>query len=157
MLAPPATPRPAFQPLSLWAILIAAGWLIDILAPLPFVPLRFPPIASGGVVILLGFAIVGLALHEMRDFNAPSEDTGTSIPTLVTGGVYRYSRNPIYIGLAIAMLGFAIAIDSLWVLGGLIPFFWLLSTRIVPREEAELARIFGDLYAEYSKDVRRWL
>jgi len=43
------------------------------------------------------------------------------------------------------------------VLAGLIPFFWLLSARIVPQEEAELARTYGDLYAEYSKDVRRWL
>lgn len=145
------------RPSTLWLALIAAGWLIDTLFPLPFVPLRFAPIATGGVFILIGFAIVGLALHEMRDFNAPHEETGAPIPTLVTGGVYRYSRNPLYIGLAIALLGFAVALDSLWVLAGLIPFFWLLSARTIPKEEAELSRTYGDLYGEYSKDVRRWL
>lgn len=145
------------RPTTLWLALIAAGWLLDLLFALPFVPLRFSPIATGGVFILIGFGIVGLALHEMRDFNAPSEETGTSIPTLVTGGVYRTSRNPMYIGMAIALLGFAVAIDSLWVLTGLIPFFWLLAYRTIPGEEAELAQTYGDLYAEYSKDVRRWL
>lgn len=156
MLAPP-TPRAPSQHLYLWLALIAAGWLLDQLIAMPFVPLRFPPVASGGVIILIGFAIVALALHEMRDFNAPSEETGTSIPTLVTGGIYRYSRNPMNLGLGIAMLGFAVAIDSLWVLGGSIPFFIFLSVRTIPAEEAELARTYGDLYAEYSKDVRRWL
>ncbi len=145
------------RPSTLWLALIAAGWLIDSLIPLPFVPLRFPPVATGGIFILIGFAIVGLALHEMRDFNAPSEETGTPIPTLVTGGVYRYSRNPIYGGMGVALLGFAIAIDSLWVLAGLIPFFWVLAVRIIPREETDLSRTYGDLYREYSSDVRRWL
>jgi protein-S-isoprenylcysteine O-methyltransferase Ste14 len=145
------------RPSTFWFALIAAGWLIDALFPLPFVPLRFAPIATGGVFILIGFAAVGLALHEMRDFNAPDEETGAPIPTLVTGGVYRYSRNPMYIGLGVALLGFAVAIDSLWVLAALAPFFWFLTARIVPQEEAELARTYGDLYAEYSKDVRRWL
>lgn len=145
------------RPSTLWLALIAAGWLIDSQVPLPFVPLRFPPISTGGIFILIGFAIVGLALHEMRDFNAPSEETGTPIPTLVTGGVYRYSRNPIFVGMGVALLGFAIAIDSLWVLAGLIPFFWVLTVRTIPREEADLARTYGELYAEYSSDVRRWL
>ena len=145
------------RPSTLWLGLIAAGWLLDIAFAQPFVPLRFSPIATGGVFILIGFGIVALALHEMRDFNAPSEETGTSIPTLVTGGVYRYSRNPMYIGMAVALLGFAVAIDSLWLLAGLVPFFWLLSARIIPQEEAELSRVYGDLYSEYSKDVRRWL
>jgi len=145
------------RPSTLWLALIAAGWLLDLALAQPFVPLRFAPAATGGVLILIGFGIVGLALHEMRDFNAPSEETGTPIATLVTGGVYRYSRNPMYVGMGIALLGFAIAIDSLWVLAGLVPFFGLLSARVVPQEEAELARTYGDLYAEYSKDVRRWL
>ena len=137
--------------------MIAAGWLLDLMFALPFVPLRFSPIATGGVFILIGFGIVALALHEMRDFNAPSEDTGTSIPTLVTGGVYRTSRNPMYIGAGVALLGFAIAIDSLWVLAALIPFFWWIANRTIPAEEAELSHTYGELYREYSADVRRWL
>jgi protein-S-isoprenylcysteine O-methyltransferase Ste14 len=157
MLAPPEPSRASPRPLVLWTALIVLGYGLDILFALPFVPLRFPPIATGGVFILIGFGIVGLALHEMRDFNAPSEETGLSIPTLVTGGVYRYSRNPLYIGLGVALFGFAVAINSLWVLAGLIPFFWFLATRVIPREEAELMRTYGELYDEYSKDVRRWL
>ena len=59
--------------------------------------------------------------------------------------------------MGVALLGFAIAIDSLWVLAGLIPFFWVLAVRIIPREETDLSRTYGDLYREYSSDVRRWL
>jgi len=145
------------SPQALWLGLLCAGALIDYFIPLPFVPLRFPPIATGLVFVMIGFAIVGLALHEMRDFNAPDEETGIPVRTLVTGGVYSFSRNPIYLGLHVALLGSAISFDSLWVLVGLIPFFWFLNTRIVPQEEAELMRTYGDLYQEYCKDVRRWL
>jgi protein-S-isoprenylcysteine O-methyltransferase Ste14 len=156
MLAPPEPARTSPRPGLIWLVVIAAGWLIDLAIPMPFVPLRFAPVAAGGVVILTGFAIVALALHEMRDFNAPSEETGTAIPTLVTGGVYRLSRNPIYIGLAVALVGFAVALDSLWVLSALVPYVWIATRRVI-EEEADLARIYGDLYGEYSKDVRRWL
>ena len=156
MLAPPEPTRSSPHLMTIWVALIALGYVLDVLLPLPFVPLRFSPVAAGGVFILIGFGIVALALHEMRDFNTPNEETGPAIPTLVTGGVYRLTRNPIYIGLGIALLGFAVAIDSLWVLAALVPYFVFVTRRAI-EEEADLARIYGDLYAEYSKDVRRWL
>jgi protein-S-isoprenylcysteine O-methyltransferase Ste14 len=145
------------SPLQLWLGLIVAGWLLDVVVPLPFVPPQYAPIALGCLIVMIGCALIGLALHEKRDFNAPDELTGTAIPTLVTGGVYRFTRNPIYLGLAITLLGAAVAANSLWVLAGLIPYFWMVTTRTIPVEEAELARIFGELYQEYAQGVRRWL
>jgi protein-S-isoprenylcysteine O-methyltransferase Ste14 len=143
------------RPLILWFGLILAGWLLDFLIPLPFAPANIGPIATGCVFILVGFGIVGLALHEMRDFNAP-DDFGDSIPTLVTGGVYRWSRNPTYLGLHLALAGAAIALDSLWILGGLIPFYLFLANRVIPSEERDLERIYGELYLDYKADVKRW-
>lgn len=156
MLAPPSRSRTSPSLIALWAASIALGYALDLLLPLPFVPLQFPPIATGTIFILIGFGIVALALHEMRDFNAPSEETGPAIPTLVTGGVYRFSRNPMSIGLGLALLGFAVAIDSLWVVATLIPYVWI-AARHVADEEAELASTYGELYDEYCEDVRRWL
>ncbi len=135
------TPDRPISAYSVWFGLIVAGWIVDFLYPLPFVPGHIPSVPTGGIFILIGFGIVALALHEFRDADTGLE-TGFSIPILVTRGVFRYSRNPMYVGLGIALLGFAIAIDSLWVLSALIPFYglavvlFLWLARVLKREQA---------------------
>ncbi len=150
------TPDRPLSAYSLWFGLIVAGWIADFLYPLPFVPGHIPSVPTGGIFILLGFGLVALALHEFRDADTRLE-TGFSIPILVTRGVFRHSRNPIYLGLHVALLGCAVAIDSLWVLAMLAPFHVVVANTVIPREEAELERTFGELYLDYKSDVRRWL
>lgn len=76
---------------------------------------------------------------------------------VVTGGVYRYTRNPMYLGLLLVLLALA-----LWLGNGIAPImlivFVLYLTRfqIVPEERALLAK-FGDEYARYTRQVRRWI
>jgi protein-S-isoprenylcysteine O-methyltransferase Ste14 len=150
------TERPRIRPPFLWVALVATGWGLDALYPLPFVPGRYSPIAAGGIFILIGFAIVALAFHEMRDANSQSE-TEIPIPTLVTGGIFRLSRNPVYLGMHVALIGCAVALDSLWMLAMIIPFHAFLAVAVIPCEEAQLERTFDELYRDYKADVRRWL
>lgn len=76
---------------------------------------------------------------------------------LVTGGIYRVSRNPMYLGFAILLLAWAVFLASPWMLLG-VPAFMAFITRfqILP-EERTLEALFGDAFRAYKADVRRWL
>ncbi|WP_323976077.1 methyltransferase family protein [Aeromonas hydrophila] len=75
---------------------------------------------------------------------------------LVTGGLYRLSRNPMYLGLLCWTMALACYLGGLWVwLGPLLLWGWLSRWQIVPEERALQAR-FGDAYADYCRWVRRW-
>lgn len=75
---------------------------------------------------------------------------------LVTGGLYRLSRNPMYLGLLCWTMALACYLGGLLVwLGPLLLWGWLSRWQIVPEERALQAR-FGDGYADYCRRVRRW-
>ena len=105
------------------------------------------------------FAGFILAVGAIRQF----QQAGTEVPTdtrtraLVETGIYCYSRNPIYIGAHIGLIGTAIAFNSVWVLLMLIPFYVIIRYGVIAREETYLERRFGDDYRAYKSRVRRWL
>jgi protein-S-isoprenylcysteine O-methyltransferase Ste14 len=82
-----------------------------------------------------------------------------SLPTttIVDTGPYRFTRNPIYLGMVLGLIGLAIALNSLWLLLTLVPFVLAIRYGVVAREEAYLERKFGDVYRGYRSRVRRWL
>ncbi len=76
---------------------------------------------------------------------------------LVTGGVYRVTRNPMYVGVMLLLLAWGIYLSSLLSLAGL-PVFVMYITRFqIQPEERVLRNIFGEKYSSYEKRVRRWL
>ena len=83
----------------------------------------------------------------------------TNLPTttIIESGPYRFTRNPIYLGMFLGLIGLAIAFDNLWLLMMLVPFALVIRYGVVAREEAYLARKFGDVYCGYRSRVRRWL
>ena len=85
----------------------------------------------------------------MVSFKAP--------PTIVTAGPWKYSRNPLYLGLILIGLGFSLLFastsDSLFTLVGAV----LLHLEVVTHEEKILNQKFGTEYADYKKQVRRWI
>jgi protein-S-isoprenylcysteine O-methyltransferase Ste14 len=86
--------------------------------------------------------------------NVPTNRPTTSI---VESGPYRFTRNPIYLGMFLGLIGLAIAFDTLWLLLMLVPFALVIRYGVVAREEAYLERKFGDVYRGYRSRVRRWL
>lgn len=77
--------------------------------------------------------------------------------TLVTGGAYRWTRNPMYLGLSVAYLGAGALSHSLWPLL-LLPFVLIvMDQKVIPHEERQLAETFGADYDAYRARVRRWL
>ena len=135
--------------------------MIDALRPLP--------LASAGVVLdpvlrlALGAAVIGLGLllagWAVGRFRAAGTDVPTWKPSsaLVEQGPYRWSRNPIYAGMLAILAGLGVMINSLWLLGMLLPVWAVLRYGVIAREERYLERLFGADYRRYKARVRRWI
>jgi protein-S-isoprenylcysteine O-methyltransferase Ste14 len=131
---------------------VAAGWL----HPLRFVPASVPGAWVGGAIFALAFALAIWAIVTIRKAGTQVE-TYKPTTAIVANGPYRFTRNPIYLGMVLGLIGLAIAFDSLWILATLVLFYLVIRYGVVAREEAYLERKFGDVYLGYKSRVRRWL
>jgi protein-S-isoprenylcysteine O-methyltransferase Ste14 len=77
--------------------------------------------------------------------------------TLVTRGAYRWTRNPMYVGLTLAYLGVAVLLGSVWALPLLVVPLYVMHLHVIPMEERQLLAAFGPAYEQYKARVRRWL
>jgi protein-S-isoprenylcysteine O-methyltransferase Ste14 len=139
-----------------WALAVLAGFALDWLMPWPFVPAAVPAGWLGALVFAFALALVGWAIATMT---RAGSNVPTNLPTttIVDSGPYRFTRNPIYLGMVLGLVGLAIAFDSLWPLLTLAPFALVIRYGVIAREEAYLERKFGDVYRGYRARVRRWL
>ena len=111
---------------------------------------------AGGVAVIAGLALGGLAVSHMRRAHT-SPDPERSAAALVTDGPYRFTRNPIYLGFALIYLGFTLVAGTLWGLVLSPILLWIATRAIIHAEEAYLARRFPDSYQAYKARARRWL
>lgn len=77
--------------------------------------------------------------------------------TLLTGGVYRFSRNPIYLGMALILAGIAIKLGSLSAWLPVAFFVFIIQRQFICNEEIFLTAIYGDEYRRFCEKVRRWV
>ena len=75
----------------------------------------------------------------------------------MTSGLFAYSRNPIYLGFTIALIGVAIVLGNLFALDGLLAFIFATNFWYIPFEEVAMENQFREDYLAYKKKVRRWL
>jgi len=108
------------------------------------------------VLVIGGLLLDGIAAGTFRRLGTPPEPWKPTT-ALATGGLYRYSRNPIYVGFAITYAGFALAMDSPVALALLIPCLIVVDRFVIAREERYLTGRFGAEYEAYKGKVRRWL
>lgn len=139
-----------------WGLAVLAGLALDRLAPLPYLPADLPGAWLGAGVFGLALALVVWAAVTMTraGSNVPTNRPTT---TIVESGPYRFTRNPIYLGMFLGLIGLSVALDTLWLLMMLMPFVIVIRYGVVAREEAYLDRTFGDRYRVYRSRVRRWL
>ncbi|SRR5216117_3876374 len=110
----------------------------------------------GGVLVAIGLAInvsAWIAFHRARTPVLPTRPT----TAIVVGGPYRFTRNPLYLSLAVIYAGVVLLLGYLWPLVFLPLALVLISRLVIAREELYLARKFGPEYAQYRDSVRRWL
>ncbi len=127
------------------------------------VPWSIPPgivrlamIPAGITLFILGAGFVVLARREFAR-QGQRMDPGHPTGRIVKAGVFSISRNPLYLGVAIALAGFALALDIPWVLFSLAPALIACHYVLIAPEERYLAEKFGDEYRDYRRSVRRWL
>jgi protein-S-isoprenylcysteine O-methyltransferase Ste14 len=110
----------------------------------------------GGVLVAAGFAL-------LASFNTSFSRKGTAVepwkPTtaIVTGGAYRLTRNPAYLGMALVYVGIALLAQALWVLVPLPVVLAVIDRGVIAREERYLEGKFGREYLDYKTSVRRWI
>jgi len=133
---------------------IGAGWVVDLVLPMP--------IADGSGLRWTGFAIIALAfllaLASLVQFLAAKTHVEPWRPTraIIRGGMFRFSRNPIYLAFCIAAIGAGLALNSWWVIAAVPLLVYLLSVLVIRREETYLEGKFGERYLAYKRKVRRW-
>lgn len=139
--------------------LIATGlmWVLDQYLPL-FAGLAVPWNRVGLVIIA---AAVLADLWSLSLFfcarTTPNPMQPQRSSQLVTEGLYRYTRNPMYVGMLIALLGWGIYLGSVSPLLILPLFVWVINHQQIFPEEKVLSEKFGDSYQQYLQSVPRWL
>src|SRR5262245_30897123 len=113
-------------------------------------------LSVGLVLFALGVVIAGWGLvtfHSARTTTVP----GKASSQLVTWGPYRFSRNPMYVGLATAYIGETFLTRQVWPAALLPIVLAYVNWIVIPVEQARLTEVFGAEYATYQRRVRRWL
>ena len=146
----------AVRPPIAWALTVAAGLALDWLYALPLLPAAMPAGELGGIVFLAGLALL---IWAAATFRRAGTQVQLSRPTttIVDEGPYRFTRNPIYLGMMLIIIALAIGFNDLWLLIALAPFALVIRYGVVAREEAYLQGKFGEAYRAYRARVRRWL
>jgi protein-S-isoprenylcysteine O-methyltransferase Ste14 len=139
----------------IYLVPLIVGLLIQWFHPMPIVP----PAAARllGIALIAGWGIVSvpaiLAFRRARTSINPARP----VTAFVTSGAYRFTRNPMYVGLTLLYLGVTVWVNALWPLL-LLPIVLVVMQRgVIAREERYLEMKFGEEYRRYKAGVRRWL
>lgn len=157
MAAKRDTPGVIAPPPLLFLGTLAVGAALDF--GLLRVPTGLPGWLRLGAGAALAAAAAGLGAAALGRFRRAGTAVEPWRPStaLVTDGVYRFTRNPIYLAMALLYVASALAMDSAVALVLLPPLLALVQIGVISREERYLERKFGDEYRRYRSSVRRWM
>ena len=157
----PASAGVIARPILMFPAALLLGLALERPLPLPFPVPRIGLEHWIGAIIAGALILIGIAIFAagVRGFSraATPLPTNQSARALVTTGVYRWTRNPIYLAFFLVYGGIGIIVRSPWILILLAPLAVIMRYGVVAREEAYLERRFGDAYQDYKARVRRWL
>ena len=144
-------------PPPIWALLILvltvsasymAGW--------PIVPWADSP-SIGILLIAFSFIAPVWALILFRLAGTQVNTTSATNHKLITDGPFRFTRNPMYLGLVLLSLGVAVATGAMIIFLAPVLVFAIANWVHIPFEEAKMRRQFGPAFDAYTRNVRRWL
>ena len=143
-------PPPFFLLLALIAIFLLAR----------FVPvLEFGSvwtIAVGGIVLVLGLGITISSARRFKRAGTPLRPFEEST-AVVTTGMFQLTRNPMYLGMVLALTGIATMVGSLTAFAPIPVFVAIIQTQFIVHEERFMEGLFGEEYLAYKQSVRRWI
>jgi protein-S-isoprenylcysteine O-methyltransferase Ste14 len=142
------------QPPIVTLLVVLSAWLThSFFGPWQTI-LRAPVV--GGVLVALGFSFMMWA-RILFTSRQTTLFVGRPSTQLVCDGPFRWSRNPMYVGVLVSLVGLALW-GGTWPLYLAVPVTVLILNSVhIPREERLLREVFGEQYLTYRKEVRRWL
>ena len=142
-------------PLVMTIVFIGLSWVVSRIYP--FNPgLGIIGKMAGGIVLFCGVSLFLVAVGHFRI-------QGTTVmPTrepdkLVSEGIYRVTRNPMYLGMLLMLIGFPFVMESVTGLIFSLLFFLIMDRSVIPREERVVEGVFGEEYRWYKSKTRRWI
>ena len=148
-------PGVRIHPPIIYALSILSGFVLNSYWP-QAMPLGIHGHLYGGTVLALVFLLAGFSILE---FHRASTDVRPDKPdtALINSGPYRFTRNPLYIGLTLVQITVAAWFNNAWVLIMVVPSVMVITQYAIKREERYLEKLFGQDYLDYKQRVRRWL
>ena len=143
-------------------VMITCAVLMKFLASVPLLSFSFGfsmiQFTLLGLCVLVGFVVAILGLFEFyRAKTTVNPHNVERTSTLVTTGIYRITRNPMYLGLACLLVGWFFWLSNFASISGVIIFVMYISRFQILPEEKILNSKFPDQFSNYSKTVRRWV
>jgi protein-S-isoprenylcysteine O-methyltransferase Ste14 len=149
--------HPKIPPLAVTLAAAALMWLLARASPAP----EFVLPARGALALGLMLAGAGIALAAVLAFRRAGTTVNPLAPertsSLVVQGVYRLSRHPMYLGMTLILLGWAVWLANVSALAVLPAFIACIDRFQIAPEEASMARLFGGDFLAYKARTRRWL
>jgi protein-S-isoprenylcysteine O-methyltransferase Ste14 len=118
--------------------------------------LHIPYILIASIGIILGFTVITWAWLQFRKSDTAVCPTSRT-SRIVTNGVYKYSQNPMYLGMLFMLTGASLLMGTIPTMFAPIGFFIIIDRVFIPYEEEKLLSAFGDVYSNYQMVTRRWL
>ena len=154
----PKHPGVKFPPPLLFVAGFVVAWLLDLLVPLRLAPgaARREVGITGAILLVLG---LGVVLWGLVTFLRARTAIIPHYPAsrIVSHGPYRFTRNPMYLGMTLAYLGLSLILNRAWPPLLLPVVLWSLLALVIRREERYLGHAFGEEYLAYKRRVRRWI
>lgn len=110
----------------------------------------------GFALVVVGFLLGVAAFMEFRRSRTTVDPHG-SVTSIISSGIYRFIRNPIYLGYVLMLIGLPLNSGTYWGIVLAPVFIHLMNRLVIEREEAYLEKKFGAVYTGYKSRVRRWL
>jgi protein-S-isoprenylcysteine O-methyltransferase Ste14 len=126
------------------------------MAPIPLPVDRWITLTAGILISLTGLSFIVMA-HRLFKRTGQNPIPWTPSPELLLQGPYRFTRNPMYLGLTLIQVGFGLAINNLWISLFAAPALFVVHFIAVLPEERYLTEKFGENYKAYRAKVRRYL
>jgi protein-S-isoprenylcysteine O-methyltransferase Ste14 len=151
-----ARPNVRFPPPLVFIGFILLGLAADRFVTLPSLVIPQPISWAGLALVIVGLVLIASAIGLFRKAGENPEPW-TPSATIIATGPYRFTRNPMYLGMALIQLGFGLWWPSVAVLV-LVPVAVILIDRfVIAKEEHYLRSTFGEAYDGYCQKVRRWI
>ena len=149
-------PKVAVHPPTVFFAALVLGYVIRVFAG---GWLAIPHVLAEGLGGLMVALALGIAIAAISGFAEAGETLKPATPSeqLFVDGIFKRSRNPIYLAMVLFGIGFGIATLNLWIIATSLGAGVIFNFFVIPQEEDYLARRFGSAFEDYRRRVRRWL